>query len=442
MTMRQPKGLGRKRRSRRVLGSLMERLEERILLTSDAKNVFATFDGAISNPNGAKNIAIDLSTAGFTQAQSRFVLGFQLESSGGSLDPAAIQIKDSLGRTIQPSYTNPDLAQKTQSLTVAQLGLGNYTITAGAERGTSGAFHLAVFLAGDATGDRAVDASDLGLIKQIYGARAGDGKYVVEADSNLDGMINAFDLSQTVSDQGNSTSLSPMSLTLSTSPAPVQLPDGTLVTNQSSLTASGTTEPSATVALATGSDGLFDDGSTTADSSGQYSLPVSLVAGANAIAVRSTDSFGQQVISALQISLDDQAPVIAVAGPPNGTSTNTGITVTGDVTDGLSGVASLSADVDGGTPVAGSFDASGNFSVATTQAFSGLLDGLHIVHLVAADYAGNVSAASSVSFTLDTAAPAPPAFAARPGISSFRQPARDNLFDREVWTGRPMQASM
>ncbi|MFI5455338.1 MAG: Ig-like domain-containing protein [Isosphaerales bacterium] len=423
--MGQATRLGKGRRSRRFLRSLGEQLEQRILLAGDAKNVFANLNGSIAYPNGTQSIAITLSTANFTLPQGNVVLGFQLEASGSALDPTAIQIKDSKGKTVEPIYTNPDLAQKTQSLTVAQLGLGTYTIIFGAERRTSGAYHLAVFLAGDATGNHVVDEYDVKQIEQSYGSHSGDGRYTVEADSNLDGVINAFDLSQALSNRGDSTNLSPLSVSLALSPAPVQLPDGTLVTNQSSLTVSGITEPGATVAVETGADGRFDDGSTTANSSGQYALTVSLSRGGNYIQVRSTDLFGQQTISSVPVSLDTEAPIVSIAPPPVATVhspttwvTNTNPTITGQVTDNLSGVASLSEQIDSGPVVPVAFDASGSFQLTTSLALDGSADGLHTVQFVAADQVGNVSHAFDFSFKLDTQPPTQPVFGLDPASAN------------------------
>ncbi len=245
--MRQATRVRKRLRSRQLRGSLGEQLEQRILLAGDARNVFATFNGSIAYPNGTQSIAITLSPANFALAQGNVVLGFQVEANGSSLDPTAVQIKDPRGKTVQPIYNNPDLAQNTQSLTLAQLGLGTYTLSFGAERRTSGAYHLAVFLAGDATGNRIVDQLDVKQVQQSYGSHFGDGRYTVEADSNLNGVINAFDLSLALSNRGDSTNLSPLRVSLALSPAPIQLPGGTLVTNQSSVTASGITEPGATV---------------------------------------------------------------------------------------------------------------------------------------------------------------------------------------------------
>ncbi len=73
-------------------------------------------------------------------------------------------------------------------------------------------------------------------------------------------------------------------------------------------------------------------------------------------------------------------------------------------------MASLTAQVDGGSPVTVKFTSAGQFSFPTSFALNGTDDGLHTVELIATDFAGNISGPTSVSFTLDTIPPAQPTF--------------------------------
>ena len=84
-----------------------------------------------------------------------------------------------------------DLAGKSQSLVLAHVTAGSYTLTLGADRGTSGAYQLDVFLAGDANFDRQATLDDGTLIRAITGAKSGDPSYRVEADANFDGLISS-----------------------------------------------------------------------------------------------------------------------------------------------------------------------------------------------------------------------------------------------------------
>jgi hypothetical protein len=392
-----------RRRARRARLAL-ERLEERTLLAGS--NVFAQFSGVVPAAGQIDQIPITLSTSSFTIPGSKAVIGFQVvQAAGSSLDPAAVTITTSSGTTVTPTYVNADLAGDTQSLALASLPFGSYNLAVGGDDGTSGAFQLNVFLAGDANGDHRVDLSDGSLIKSIYGSVAGDGHYLVAADANLDGMISSFDYTEWRYNLGTSTTITPLTLALQTPPGVVTLPSGALATSSPTVTLSGTTEPGASVALETGSDGQFDEGSTTADSSGRFSFSVALTAGANNLQVRASDAFGQQQTSALAVLLDTQAPTITLASPAPGLVTNVNPTLIGTVTDNLVGVATLQAAVDGGAYAALMFDAAGHFSVTTSLPLDHSADGSHTIHLIATDLVGNVSPATNYAFTLDTTPP-------------------------------------
>src|SRR5262245_28737655 len=215
-----------------------------------------------------------------------------------------------------------------------------------------------------------------------------------------------------------------VTLTASLSPAPVALPDGTLLTNVRNSAVTGKTSPQAAVALETDGDGLFDEGSTTADASGNYTLPVTLREGPNTLQVRATAN-GQQVTQTVQVTLDTVAPTIAVTAPAAGLVTNQNVTFVGQVSDERSGVASLQAALDGGAFAAVSFDAGGEFRFATALPLDHTADGPHTEHLCATDLAGNVST-FDVPLTLDTVAP----------TVSVTSPAPDLVTNRDVTFSR------
>ncbi|HQU41646.1 MAG TPA: Ig-like domain-containing protein, partial [Pirellulales bacterium] len=80
-------------------------------------------------------------------------------------------------------------------------------------------------------------------------------------------------------------------------------------------------------------------------------------------------------------------------------------TITGRVTDNLSGTKSLTVAIDGGAATAVALDAAGNFQVPMTLAIDGTADGVHTLAFSATDFAGNASPVTSFNFTLDTKAP-------------------------------------
>jgi hypothetical protein len=99
-------------------------------------------------------------------------------------------------------------------------------------------------------------------------------------------------------------------------------------------------------------------------------------------------------------TLDTQAPVITATAPAAGAMLGASPTITGRVSDPTSGVATLQAQVDCGTPMAVNIDATGNFSFHAGS----LADGAHTIHLGATDRAGNATG-TDLSFTLANQAP-------------------------------------
>jgi cyclophilin family peptidyl-prolyl cis-trans isomerase len=101
--------------------------------------------------------------------------------------------------------------------------------------------------------------------------------------------------------------------------------------------------------------------------------------------------------------IDRTPPVVQITAPPPA-QVSTNPTIGGTVTDaGGSGVQSLTASVDGGQPLAVTFNPStGSFTFTTSLATNGSADGAHTVSFVALDKAGNTAQPVSASFTLKT----------------------------------------
>ncbi|WP_420382221.1 Ig-like domain-containing protein [Novosphingobium sp.] len=115
---------------------------------------------------------------------------------------------------------------------------------------------------------------------------------------------------------------------------------------------------------------------------------------------------GNWAIQAFNQKQDTQPPRLLI-DQPEGIYTNQALSVTGHITDNLSGVASLTVSIDGGTAQAVSFDAkTGAFSVATGLKLDGTADGAHKLVFNAADAAGNAIAPFTFDLTLLTKAPA------------------------------------
>ncbi|MGB8170534.1 MAG: Ig-like domain-containing protein, partial [Chthoniobacteraceae bacterium] len=118
-------------------------------------------------------------------------------------------------------------------------------------------------------------------------------------------------------------------------------------------------------------------------------------------------SVGALVHERFEVATDTAAPLLVVDAPPLGLVTNSGtINVQGRALDNISGIATLTAKLDdnGGTNNVSITDTQGHFSVPISLAVDGSKDGLHTLHLIATDNAGNVTPVD-FPFTLDTVAP-------------------------------------
>jgi hypothetical protein len=113
---------------------------------------------------------------------------------------------------------------------------------------------------------------------------------------------------------------------------------------------------------------------------------------------------GDWVLQAFNLSQDTVAPKV-VLDQASSLVTNTDPTISGEVTDNLSGVASLTASLDGGRAVAVALNSDSMFAVPISLATDGTADGAHTLNFVATDAAGNVASSMVFSFTLDTMAP-------------------------------------
>jgi RHS repeat-associated protein len=385
-------------------------LEQRLMF--DGGHVFGRFWGNVANEEPQLLVPISLTASDFSLVGSKTILGFQVQRDGeGSLDPAPVQILNAAGAPVSTvRMTKTDLANNAQSLTLIELPYGDYTAVVGADRATTGGFRLDVVLAGDVNGDRKVDTADLTLLRSYVGSTAGSPNYHVEADANLDGIITSFDYTQARDNNGDRTIVQPMSrITLEAIPTPVSLSGGGLVTNVSAIGLQGTVGPGVIIALETGGDGGFDNGTVTSNSSGSFrfsSVPIQV--GANTLQVRASDSFGQWQTETLELVLDVAAPVTTITSPLPAVVTDENPLVEGRVLDDYAGVDHLDVALDDGVFSRVLVDLLGHFSFTTILPLDGSADGYHTLRFRATDLAGNVSDVFERDFTLLTVSPTTP----------------------------------
>jgi hypothetical protein len=113
---------------------------------------------------------------------------------------------------------------------------------------------------------------------------------------------------------------------------------------------------------------------------------------------------GNWVLQAFSNTQDTVPPTI-VLNQTSGLVTNNDPTITGVVTDNLSGVASVQVQLDSGTASKLSFNADGTFAVPVTLPLDGSADGQHTLTFTATDAAGNLTNPLVFNFTLATKAP-------------------------------------
>ncbi len=232
-------------------------------------------------------------------------------------------------------------------------------------------------------------------------------RYLPNADINGNGWIGDWDLRLAQQNLGASTHVRPLSLS-----AAVDRtfdPTGRETVSQPDITIVGHTEPGATLALDQGNVGTTSQ-VTSADANGLFHFAIQVGTGVTPFHVAASDTFGQRATFDLFVTrkndiIDSQPPIISIETPGPNLLTNSNVTITGQVTDDLSGVAKLQAQVDSGPLVDVSFDSSGNFHYATNLLLGGSADGVHTVQLTATDQARNVSSPMDYSFTLDTVPP-------------------------------------
>ncbi|MEX8510984.1 MAG: Ig-like domain-containing protein, partial [Leptothrix ochracea] len=150
--------------------------------------------------------------------------------------------------------------------------------------------------------------------------------------------------------------------------------------------------------LATGAtvEYRLDTGSWTSvtATNGSATVPTPTTDGAHTIEVRQTTSGGQSPISTITFTLDTQAPAGVTPVLANGATTLTNSAALAAITPAAG--ATVEYRVDGGTW--------GAYTAPSAQ-------GAHTVEARQVDVAGNASAISTASFTLDTVAPAAPVVA-------------------------------
>ena len=204
----------------------------------------------------------------------------------------------------------------------------------------------------------------------------------------------ATDQAGNISDVSNS-----VTVTLdNTAPVSPVITPPTTLTNENTITITGTTVEGSTVTLTQNDNVLTPTIITSSD--GTWSVDVTLIQGDNTFTATATDQAGNisDVSNSVTVTLDNTAPVAPVITPPTTLTNENTITITGTTVEG-STVTLTQNDIALTPTIITSFD--GTWSVDVT-----LIQGANTFTATATDQADNISDVSnSVTVTLDNTAP-------------------------------------
>ncbi|MEA2943780.1 MAG: large repetitive protein, partial [Bradyrhizobium sp.] len=175
------------------------------------------------------------------------------------------------------------------------------------------------------------------------------------------------------------------------------------ITSVTTLTVTGAAEAGSTVKLYD-TDGTTVLGTSVTTGDGTYSITSStLSGGSHTLRVSATDAAGNVglISSGIAATIDTTAPIAPTLTLAHDTGSS--------ITDGITSDPTITVAAESGATLLYKVDSAASFS-ATAPVFAadGSADGSHRVLVEQQDAAGNISAASSLTFTLDTTAPGAP----------------------------------
>lgn len=301
-------------------------------MSSGEGSTFAIMSGAVATAKQVSSMPFVVSSNNFKPAKNgKILMGIDVAANPTtSIQPQIISVKTAGGHSvplIHSIYTRAIIKSKGLTNPVSSAVLffvpvpksghpaADYSVQVKGANNTTGDYLLGFYLAGDVAGTGTVTTSDLQTIKSDLGVQASSSKYSFDADVNRDGIIAPADLAFASMNLNASTSISPI---VSVNLNPIDDPMNDRITSNKVVNFTGTVTPNATVTFKE-INGNSPGATTTASSTGAYSINVPLGNGSNTFDVTTKDAFGQSISGQI-------APVTYSANPP--TVVNTPSTTT------------------------------------------------------------------------------------------------------------------
>ncbi len=296
-----------------------EVLEDRLVLSAGEGSTFAIMPGQVTTAGQVSTINFKIDPTMFTapRKNGKLVLGVDVAAATSStsssttptVTPEIASITDSTGHVIRAQHTryDPKVAKANKlgnaptsavifSVNVPKTGqpAADYSLQVKGLNSTTGQYLVGFYLPGDVAGTGTVTKADIQTIKKDNGMTAQNSSYNFDADVNRDGIINGQDVKIAKEDLGASTLISPV---VSVNLDPASNPAADRTVPFSTVHFAGMVTPDSTVTFVDQNGGSTT--STTADSTGAYSILVPLVTGSNTFSVSTQDAFGQDITGSI-----------------------------------------------------------------------------------------------------------------------------------------------
>jgi hypothetical protein len=305
------------RRVRRRMCAAPEVLEDRVVMSAGQGDTFAIMPGAVSSVGQISSLDFKISPQLFTAPKGSFVMGIDIapatssssSSTTSSLKPLIVSVKDAYGRVISVdhSHYNAKVAKanklgdvSTSAVLVklkvpsANQPVTDYSVQVKGLDLTTGQYLVGFYLPGDVQGTGTVTQADVQTVHKDKGMTAENSNYNFNADADRNGVINQQDYTVAKENLGVTTQVSPV---VSVNLDPASDPAADRTTPFSTVGFNGAMTPDGTITFVNNSGGATT--STTANSTGTYTIAVPLVSGSNTFQVTTDDGFGQSISGAI-----------------------------------------------------------------------------------------------------------------------------------------------